>query len=56
MPIATVLPSKEWSSLPCCSGSADEPNRTVPPSIRASIRFIDGEPMNAATNRLAGSQ
>ena len=27
---------------------------TAPPTISASTRFIDGEPMNAATNRFAG--
>ena len=30
------------------------PNRTLPPSIRASTRFIAGEPMNSATKRLTG--
>ena len=29
-------------------------NESVPPATSASTRFIDGEPMNAATNRFAG--
>ena len=36
------------------SASATSANRTEPPSMRASTRFMTGEPMNAATKRFAG--
>jgi hypothetical protein len=36
------------------SGRLNPPNRMLPSSTFASTRFIDGEPINAATNRFAG--
>ena len=36
------------------SGRQTSAKHSVPPSTRASMRFIEGEPMKAATNRLTG--
>ncbi len=38
------------------SGSEKPAKRSDPSETSASTRFIDGEPMNAATNRFAGDQ
>ena len=44
----------EWPARRSVTGSRWPPNTTWPFSIVASNRFIDGEPMKAATNMLTG--
>jgi multiple sugar transport system ATP-binding protein len=52
--VAGFLGSPAINLMPGSSGSSEPANDTVPPETTASTRFIAGEPMNAATNRLSG--
>jgi hypothetical protein len=53
-PRITLLPSYAERSTPSPLGRSHPPKSSRPDRTFASTRFIGGEPMNAATNRLAG--